>query len=598
MPLQPHDSLCHGSLPFQGGRALFRAVVMLAVLSADRGALADKDSAPLRVEIEGVRGELEDNVRLRLGVIDRQGKSVTESEAHDLHGRAEPEIKQALEPFGYYRPIIRGEISRDEGRWLAKYVIDPGPPLLVDTVDVQITGEGSDDRRLRRFVERFPLRQGDALVHSKFELAKSNLIDIALRNGYLDAKIERSQMRVDLETYRAAVVLHFATGPRYYFGPVRFEQDVVNDDVLQGYVTFSPGEPVDFNRLIEMESALGNSPYFSRVEVRPRTDLAQGSQLPIVVGLVPSKPRKLTMGVGYGTDNGAHVHSRLELRRINRRGHRGEIEGTASMIERSAAAKYLIPWPYPRTDLLTYAIGYVRTETETSEEETGLAGVTWSRAPTNWQETYSVTFRRERFTVGLDQGLSNFLLPEATWSRMSSDSPIAPANGRRLRLHLVGAHEQVLSAASYVRLDTQGKWVRAFGRRHRLNGRAEAGMNWTQSFRELPPSARFFAGGAQSVRGFGYNELGSRDEAGNVIGGEMLAVASIEYEHRFKRRWGGAVFYDIGNALTSFSERLAQGAGVGVRWLSPVGLVRADVAFPLTDRAHRPHFHLSIGPSL
>ena len=100
------------------------------------------------------------------------------------------------------------------------------------------------------------------------------------------------------------------------------------------------------------------------------------------------------------------------------------------------------------------------------------------------------------------------------------------------------------------------------------------------------------------MRGFGYNRLGTRDEQGNVIGGRALAVVSVEAEQWFTKAWGMALFYDVGNAMHSFGEPLAMGAGPGLRWRSPVGVMRVDLGVPLTGGQRLMQLHLSIGPGL
>jgi translocation and assembly module TamA len=124
------------------------------------------------------------------------------------------------------------------------------------------------------------------------------------------------------------------------------------------------------------------------------------------------------------------------------------------------------------------------------------------------------------------------------------------------------------------------------------------GRLFTGDFRQLPPTIRYFTGGDQSVRGYRYLQLGPRDAAGNVIGGEALVAASVELDHRVLESWSVALFYDVGNALDELSLSLEQGAGAGIRWLSPIGLVRLDGAFAIsqTDSPFRVHF--SIGPDL
>jgi translocation and assembly module TamA len=130
--------------------------------------------------------------------------------------------------------------------------------------------------------------------------------------------------------------------------------------------------------------------------------------------------------------------------------------------------------------------------------------------------------------------------------------------------------------------------------------RTSLGAMAVDDFGELPPELRFFAGGDRSIRGFDYQELGTTNDEGKVIGGTYLTVLSAEVEHYFLQRWGVAVFVDGGDAFRTGEFDLNIGAGLGARWRSPVGVVRLDVGKPvssrLTDNGIR--FHISIGPDL
>jgi translocation and assembly module TamA len=577
-------------------RAVAIGLVLLAVPLGIAPARA-ASSQPLRVEVEGVTGELLRNVVARLSIAQRRGR-VPEAEARDLHGRARNEIELALQPFGHYAPSVWSTFESARGRWVARYTVDPGPVTRIDTLDVRVLGAGSADTALLNVVGRLPVRAGDPLDHAAYEESKRMLTAAAMRNGYIDARFVRHELRVDLRDASCAVVLHLESGPLWRFGPVTFEQDAVDPELLEGYVTFRPGEPVDMARLLEMEQALGNSPTWSKVEVRPRRDRARGDALPIVVALEASKNEKYTAGVGYGTDDGAHARAIVELRRLNRRGHRADLQSTASRSEQSAVVNYQVPWPYPRTDVLTTSIGYTQRVTVNTEQRTGAAGVHLSRLWGGWQQIFALQYRREAFRIGPDEGISGFVVPEASWGQTLADDPIDPRHARRLLFRVSGAHRRVFSAASYGRVEGLARWIHALGSRHRLIARGDVGHLWTDEFSELPPSLRFFAGGANSVRGYEYNRLGPRDPAGNVLGGSVLAVASAEYEYRFAKSYGVAAFYDAGNAMRSLAQPLRHGAGVGLRWVSPIGLVRGDLGWPLSGSSRRVQFHLSIGPSL
>lgn len=552
----------------------------------------------LRVEVEGVRRELERNIRSVLSLEKLEKDELTEERIRRLHAEAPGEIEEALQPYGYYRPVVRPALKQEGDLWIARYDVDAGPPVKIASVDLQILGAGNTDPRFRELVGRFPMKRGDVLFHPDYEQGKHALENLAAEEGYLDAAFKSNQVRVDLQRYRADVILHYDTGPRYRFGEVRFNQDVLDPKLLEGYVTFKRGEPLDVNKVLELQNGLSDSPYWSRVEVVTRQDQAQGLEVPIEVDLVPSKTMRFSGGLGYGTDTGARASGAWELRRLNRLGHRAEAEVKASQIDQSLKLSYLIPGAYPRTDVLSFNAAYHRQDTDTSLSETGLIGsqLTESRGP--WREAFSLNYQRENFEVGLDKGISNLLVPGASLERVEADDRIFTTNGYRVRFSLQGAEASLLSDASFVQGDMEGKVIRTLGTRNRIIGRAEAGYTATNAFRELPPTFRFFAGGDRSVRGFAYRSLGRKDEAGNVIGGESLLVGSLEYELWFLPKYGAAVFYDTGNASQSFDGALARGAGFGIRWRSPIGPIRADVAWALSEEGRPLRFHLNIGPDL
>jgi len=114
---------------------------------------------------------------------------------------------------------------------------------------------------------------------------------------------------------------------------------------------------------------------------------------------------------------------------------------------------------------------------------------------------------------------------------------------------------------------------------------------------DLPLSQRFFAGGDNSVRGFDYQTLGPTNEQGQVVGGRFLTVASVELEQLIVRNWGAAVFVDSGNAMNDHGTGLRTAAGVGLRYRSPVGVFRVDVA-KAVDGDESPRLHLSLGVDL
>lgn len=575
-------------------------LVLGLVLLAPPLQAAAKAKVKLKVEVEGVSRKLEQNIHSSLSLEQADKDELDEERIRHLHGEAPAEIDEALQPFGYYRSHVRSELRQEGDRWIAHYDVDAGPAVKIASVDLQVTGAGKDDPRFQEIAAAFPLRRGEVLYHPDWEKGKKAFEEYAATEGYLDAAFQANEVKVSLERYQADVVLHYNTGPRYRFGEVRFHQDVLKPELLTGYVKFKRGDPLNVNEILELQSALADSPYWGRVEVVTRQEEAKDLEVPIDVNLRPSKPVRFTGGLGYGTDTGPRARGIVEWRRLNSRGHRAEIDAIVSGVERGFKTSYLVPGAYPRTDVLSLNLAYDRQDTNTALSDSGLIGATLTESRGGWREAYSLNFQRESFTVGLDHGTSNLVVPGISLERVRADDRIDTTNGYRVRASFQGADSSVLSDSSFLQGSIDGKIIRSLGDRNRLIARTQVGYTETSDFRALPPRFRFFAGGDQSVRGFSYQSLGRKDEAGNTIGGETLAVGSLEYERRFFTKWGAAVFYDTGNASQSFRalSTLARGAGFGLRWRSPIGPIRADVAFALSEPGHPIRFHLNIGPDL
>jgi translocation and assembly module TamA len=209
----------------------------------------------------------------------------------------------------------------------------------------------------------------------------------------------------------------------------------------------------------------------------------------------------------------------------------------------------------------------------------------------------SLSYEATSFEIGQQEGSSHLVIPSASWTYSRSDDPVVAMRGGRLSLLLKGSSDAVLSSASFIQVLVDGKIVRALGSRIRVLSRAQFGKTFTNQFNELPPAIRFVTGGDQTVRGYGYESLGPTDGNGDVVGGDILVSGSFEFEYRALSKLGFATFIDAGNALDSFSDlSLELGAGVGLRWITPVGYVRLDVAQPLTESDRGLRLHFTIGP--
>lgn len=575
---------------------LFRAAPWLLLLLA----LPARAAGTISISIDGIDEPLRRNVLLYLSIAQQKSDpDLSPGRVQALHARAPDEIRTALQPFGYYRPRIDARLEPEEYGWSARYRIDPGPRLTITTLDLRITGEGAGDPEFVRLRAALPLKRGAPLNHAQYDNARSALQDLALERGYFDAQMQQHELRIDLESYTSTITLHFDTGARYRFGPVSFGPvEGLRPDLLPRYVPFKPGDPFVNSKLLELQRALSDTDYFQQVEVRPRRDEAQGLNVPIDVRLTRRKPNKYSLGLGYGTDTGIRGSAQWERPLVNEDGHRVSTGVEASQIKFSLLARYLIPVGDPRTDKIAITAGWIDDHPETSSSQKATAGVSLIRQRGRWQDTWSLNYLNENFRTGTDSGHSTMFVPGTSWLLTRTDNPVYTHRGYRLQLDLRGTAQALASDVSFLQTRIAGKYIYPVGTENRLIARTDLGATSVAQFENLPVTFRFYTGGDQSVRGYEYNTIGTKDALGNVIGGRYLAVGSLEYEQHLYGRWSAAVFYDVGNAFSSSSEPFQEGAGAGLRWRSPIGLVRVDLASALSLPDHPWRVHIVIGPDL
>ncbi len=556
-------------------------------------------ASDISVEIGGVEGPLRDNVRAYLSIVAEaergtDGEPIPAATVRRLHSRAPREIAQALEPFGYYEPEVEARLERLDTGWLARYRIDTGEPVRIESVDIRILGEASDDAAFAERVARLALAEGQQLNHSAYETAKGELMSLAAERGYVDARWQKRRLEIAPESHSARIELVLDSGPRYRYGEIRFADTVVSEAFLRRYLPFKEGQPYVASELLDLQYRLDDSDYFRRVSVRAQRGQASDRRIPVQIDLEARAKHRYTFGIGFGTDTGARVRFGRDTRYTNDRGHRLELVTQIAQRSTEAQGRYIIPLADPWRERLELDTSLTEEEIgdgESRQFELGIARITTSAG---WQRRLSLTYQRSRDEIGDEVDTRNLVIPGIALSRSVFNDPIYATRGYGISGELRGGSASLGSDVSFSRLRLQARGLTSLWPKARLIGRIEGGRVWVDAFSELPLSQRFFAGGDNSVRGFAYQTLGPEDEDGRVVGGRYLGVASLEVEQLIWGNWGAAVFVDHGNAVNDVDADLRTGAGVGMRYRSPVGVFRVDVA-KAVDGDESPRLHLSLG---
>ncbi|MFC5524666.1 autotransporter assembly complex family protein [Rhodanobacter ginsengisoli] len=574
--------------------------------------LASQAHAGVQLVVDGVADPLKAAVISGVELSQYATRQVSAAQVTRLVERAPGQVQSALQPYGYYDAGASTDLRQLGENWQVTLHVKTGEPVKVTSVEVQLDKAAAaiaPIRRARRTLERL---QGRTLDHGTYETARDALSAQLTANGFLDARLVTHRVEVTRASHSAAIKLAWQAGPRYRYGEVRFEGSQFNDGFLDRYVPFKSGDYFSQDQLLELQQALNGADYFAVVDVLPDVDTASNGKVNVTVQLTPAKRTIYTGGPFIGTDTGFGLRGGIERRWVNRRGHKWKSELAIAQRLKTLSTQYSIPLPGEDQRSYNFGANYRDADTDTSQSRTLELVANESRQWHGWVRSVGVHALAGTFTVGrrgnepentpgIDHGRSTLAFGEASLTRKQADNPTFVRRGWSISLAARSTAGSLLSDTRFSQLTADAKWIRAFGarQRNRLILRGSAGTTWTGDFSALPPQLRFFAGGDRSVRGYGYQSIGPTNSFGRVIGGRNLLVASSEVEHYFTRNWGMAAFVDAGNAFSGTDYRPKIGAGLGLRWLSPVGMVRVDLGTPIHD-AHRHgiELHLVIGPDL
>ncbi|MDM8350239.1 autotransporter assembly complex protein TamA [Pseudomonas sp. sp1636] len=513
---------------------------------------------------------------------------------------AEAQAEKAAQALGYYQAQIVSEVSAGEPLRLSVRIV-PGEPVRLREVILRIDGPANQMREFR-LPSDSRLKTGAVLNHGRYDSAKRQIQNQASRYGFFAGRFTRQRLSIDPRAGVADIELVYASGPRYQLGAVSFAGDApFAEQLLQRMVPFAVDAPYDSERIAELYQRLRSSGYFESVSVEANPNAAEQQRIPVHVQLQTRKPRSLGLGLGFSTDVGPRGRANWTRHWVNPQGHSYGAEMEWSAPRQNVGLWYDVPGDPPLTDKLRYAGGYQYQELADTDSLSRLLslGPEWhSKLDSGWQRVISLKWQHEQYRLGDDSGLSTLLMPDISYAYLHSDNQVDPQHGYRLQFDLSAAKRGLLSDADVLHANVLLKGLTSLAQKHRLLGRVQFGATESGGFSAVPPSLRFFAGGDQSVRGYDYQSLSPENAQGDKIGGRYLFAASAEYQYGVAERWRLATFVDQGNSFDSLDfPSLKNAVGIGLRWVSPVGPLRLDLAHPLDDQGGV-RVHFSMGPEL
>jgi translocation and assembly module TamA len=560
------------------------------------------------LQVEADDGEaqtlLATHLDLARALAQRERLPFDELERERLCALTPDQTRELLGTLGRFQP---GRIELDCGA--ARLKVEVGPQALVRRVDFQASG--ASETQLAEWREILALREGDAFTQARWSEAKRALLVRLRAAGQPLARWDSTQAQVDVEA--KAVDLRLSLDPGVTVRIARVDISGLkhhNEARVRELMGLQPGRRVRETALVTAQERLLKSGLFDAVQIELDMDALQGDRAPIKVLLREAPLQQLGLGLGWSSNSGERVT--LE--------HQHRLP---------------LGWPVRTSSKLAWAKDTQSVDLEVSahpgaQQRRNLAALRWEReastdapyrqASIRLGQVYE-TRRHDRSllveALSSRQGLgalstrSEALLLrwDPTWREL--DSVLLPTRGQALLLQtaLGPARSRGLlgdtQKGTLGRLHARWQVWQPLAQGRGLQLRLEAGQVFAPRELVLPESLRWRAGGDESVRGYSYRSLGPRRN-NQEVGGRVVWTASFEASQPLPKSWVGgldglavAAFVDAGQAADSWKEASpAWGFGAGVRWRSPVGLLRADIAKGEKSQGGGWRLHIAVGLAL
>jgi translocation and assembly module TamA len=566
----------------------------------------------LRVDAPGdLRALLQNNLDLaRLAHLaddsDRANDGVGDTELARLIGAAPAQVRALLETEGYFDPVV--QVRREPGTPpVVQVSVQPGPRTQVGELTFEVEGPLEQQARagnaqakalLDALRSDWPLQPGTPFRNPAWSQAKAATLAKLHAAGYATASWSGTGAQVDVAHDRVRLFVVVDSGPRFLAGPLvitGLQQQ--RDSDVRNLAGFGPGTPLTEQLMLDFQQRLLGSGLFDQANVVLDPDPAQAAHARVLVQVHEQSLQQSTIGLGYSQLAGP----RISLEHWHRRAF--DLPVTAHTQLEWGRSQQTIAGDlstHARSDLWRDLVGYSIQRQETSSDRVTSSSVRLGRAqdlPQVQRLFYGELQDALRTSAGTSQR-SSALWANDTWTWHDLDNDLLPTRGHSLSLQGGGgqAHDDTGRDGAFVRLYARAVRYQPLGHEWYGSARLELAQVIANGV-DVPDPLLFRAGGDESVRGYEARTLAPLAPDGSLVGGKSLFTSSVELARPISAKlpsvWW-AVFVDAGRAAQSFTTlHPAVGYGAGIRWRSPVGPLKMDLAYG--NETHRVRLHLSVG---
>jgi translocation and assembly module TamA len=548
-----------------------------------------------RVEIDAPR-DLARTLRQGLSLVRWQSDAqMTPEQLGRIAKESEREAREVAATEGYFSASVETRIEEAQPEWKVTLKLEPGERTRVASVDIRFSGPAAQDGEARKLFERvrerWLLRTGEPFRQADWDQAKRGALRDLSRWRYAAPRIADSKAAIDPETREARLEIELASGPAFRFGPVRVTGlKRYADSVAENLSPIRPGDTYDRDVVLAYQRRLLESGYFASVQAELDTHPLMADAAPLRVSVIEASSQDIETGISYTTDAGPRFELRYGNQDIFDSAWRHKTSLRVDQKEQILQLDFDSP-PKPEAHWNNFFTRAKRTDIQneiTEELAVGAAHRFYAGfAPVAL--IGSMHFEQQILADREDYRQALYLGFRRSFQR--TDDLVLPRQGI-IGTAEIGFAPPEISTERFLRVVANLSVLYPLSRAGDLLLRGQAGVVAAETRQGIPSTFLFRTGGDQTVRGYAYESLGVQ-QGDATVGGRRLLLGSIEYTHWIGDNWGPAVFVDAGNAWDSGATfNPALGYGLGVRFRTPIGPIRADIAYGEETNQYRLHFSI------
>ncbi|MEE3002817.1 MAG: BamA/TamA family outer membrane protein [Pseudomonadota bacterium] len=539
----------------------------------------------INFSVSGISGNVAKNVLNTLKLFSENiDTNISENELRSKELRMEEEVKKAMQPFGYFNPILKSNIYKKDNVWYIAYNIKPGYRLRFNKVKLSPTVKKLTDKK-------HTLVEGEYFSIIKYIDFKKYLVMLAQNQGYANANTDMSKIDIDIEKKYVAVSIELNLGPRYHIGNINYNSEKISAELLNKFAPFKKGDTYTLSKIAAFKKNLEKSHLLQKIEIIPKFPAKNSNRnnIDLEVKLTLKPNNQYQVGFGYDTNELWQTNFNVTRNYLTKNANKSKSSIKIATNEVEAGFEYIMPGsdPIVETDIIS---SYLNTKSYQGIGDSKYITSSYIKKYNyiNSSHAESINIHHEKsYPDNEPIYTSTLLYPkfEATRSFILNKKTKSKLSGYVLgAIKDVGSTDNILKGV--LNLNTSVKLPDNFS----FVNKIQLGAIYSNNFTDIPLSFKFTAGGANSLRGYSYNYFGP---------GKFLKVTNNEVSYRIYENLSVSFFVDIGNVSDNFDDsKYYVGIGPAISWHSQLGAVSLNLGYAISLDDKPWQLQMSFSPAI